>query len=287
MFRLRFGFLVIAMVLSLYGVRLVQLQGIDPKAYAAMAEAEGVQKVDLPAERGAILDRNGVELATSIDGLMIVADPKLTRENAGEIATYLADELGVDYFQALDRLQREDSRFQYIARRVPAALAKAAVKELEERDYKGLSTRRDPIRAYPANDVAANIIGFIGDDEQEGPLAGLERTFDEQLAGTDGTARYQVGGGTRIPLGDSTIVQPKDGQDLQLTIDRDTQWLVQRVLRQSVRNARADSGTAVVTCSPSRTTRASTPTGPSWRARRTAARVVPAMSTNPAPSRRR
>jgi cell division protein FtsI (penicillin-binding protein 3) len=126
MFRLRFGFLVIAMVLSLFGVRLVQLQGIDPKAYAAMAEAEGVQKVDLPAERGAILDRNGVELATSIDGLMIVADPKLTREPAGDIATYLADELGVDYFQALDRLQREDSRFQYIARRVPAALDHAA-----------------------------------------------------------------------------------------------------------------------------------------------------------------
>jgi cell division protein FtsI (penicillin-binding protein 3) len=246
MFRLRFGFLVIAMVLSLYGVRLVQLQGIDPKAYAAMAEAEGVQKMDLPAERGAILDRNGVELATSIDGLMIVADPKLTRDDAGEIATYLADELGIDYFQTLSNLRTEDKRFRYIARRVPATLAKAAVKELEERGYKGLSTQRDPIRVYPGNDVAANIVGFIGDDEKNGPLAGLERTFDAQLAGIDGTARYQVGGGTRIPLGDSAIVQPKDGQDLQLTIDRDTQWLVQRVLRQSVRRARADSGTAVV-----------------------------------------
>ena len=246
MFRLRFGFLVIAMVLSLYGVRLVQLQGIDPKAYAAMAEAEGVQKVDLPAERGAILDRNGVELATSIDGLMIVADPKLTRDNAGEMATYLADELGLDYFQTLSNLRTEDKRFRYIARRVPATLAKAAVEELEERGYKGLSTQRDPIRVYPGNDVAANIVGFIGDDEEQGPLAGLERTFDAQLAGTDGSARYQVGGGTRIPLGDSAIVKPKDGADLQLTIDRDTQWLVQRVLRQSVRRARADSGTAVV-----------------------------------------
>jgi cell division protein FtsI (penicillin-binding protein 3) len=246
MFRLRFGFLVIAMVLSLYGVRLVQLQGIDPKAYAAMAEAEGVQEVDLPAERGAILDRNGVELATSIDGLMIVADPKLTRDDAGEIATYLADELGIDYFQALERMRREGSRFQYLARRVPAALAKEAVAELEDRGYKGLTTQRDPIRVYPANDVAANIIGFIGEDEKTGPLAGLERTFDAQLAGTDGTARYQVGGGTRIPLGESAIVAPEDGQDLQLTIDRDTQWLVQRVLRQAVRRARADSGTAVV-----------------------------------------
>jgi cell division protein FtsI (penicillin-binding protein 3) len=246
MFRLRFGFLVIAMFLSLYGVRLVQLQGIDPKAYAAMAEAERVEKVDLPAKRGAILDRNGVELATSIDGLMIVADPKLTRDDAGEIATYLADELGIDYFQTLSNLRTEDKRFRYIARRVPASLARDAVAELKERGYKGLSTQRDPIRVYPSNDVAANIVGFIGDDPDKGPLAGLERTFDSQLAGTDGTARYQVGGGTRIPLGDSAIVEPKDGQDLQLTIDRDTQWLVQRVLRQSVRGARADSGTAVV-----------------------------------------
>ena len=73
--RLRFGFLVIAMVLSVFGARLVQLQGVDPNAYAAMAAAEGTVTLDLPAERGDILDRNGRPLADSVDGAMVVADP--------------------------------------------------------------------------------------------------------------------------------------------------------------------------------------------------------------------
>jgi cell division protein FtsI (penicillin-binding protein 3) len=248
MFRLRFGFMVIAIVLSVFGVRLVQLQAIDPGAYAAMAEAEGMQEVELPAERGAIRDRNGVELATSMDGLMVVADPQLTRGTASELATFLADELGVDYFQTLDRLRKEGEgdRFQYIARRVPATRAREAVQAAKERGFKGLSTQRDPIRVYPNDDVAANILGFVGSDDERGPLAGLERTFDDQLAGTDGEARYQTGGGNRLPLGDSTVSQPRDGADLELTIDRDTQWLVQRALRQAVRKARAESGVAVV-----------------------------------------
>ena len=66
--RLRAGFVLIAMVLSLFGARLVQLQGLDPDSYAAMAAAEGTVDVVLPAERGDILDRNGQPLAASIDG---------------------------------------------------------------------------------------------------------------------------------------------------------------------------------------------------------------------------
>ena len=244
MFRLRFGFIVIAMVLSVFGVRLVQLQGIDPKAYAAMAAREGSVQVVLPAERGAIADRNGVELATSVDGMMIVADPQMTRDDAPAIATYLADELDLDYFQTLDRLRAGGgSRFEYVARRVPSTVANQVLGDLETRGYKGLSVRRDPMRDYPSRDVAANLIGFLGEDM---PLAGLERTFDAQLSGTDGEATYEVGGGNRIPLGNSTTVKPRNGADLRLTIDRDVQWYVQRVLRSTVRGAGGDSGVAVV-----------------------------------------
>ena len=241
--RLRIGFVVIAMAISVFGVRLVQLQGIDPKEYAVMAAREGMVTVELPAERGAILDRNGVELATSIDGLMIVGDPQMTREDAAPIATYLAEEVGVDYFETLQRLRRADTRFQYLARRVPATDARAAVAELTERGYEGLSTRRDPMRDYPARDVAANLIGFLGEDE---PLGGLERTFDAQLSGSDGEATYEVGGGNRIPLGDSTTIEPKNGSDLRLTIERDVQWYAQRVLRDTVRGAGGESGVAIV-----------------------------------------
>lgn len=243
MFRLRFGFIVIAMVLSVFGARLVQLQGVDPKAYAAMAAAEGMVEVDLPATRGDILDRNGEPLAASVDGMMVVADPYMTADQAPELAKFLANRLDVDYFTILPRLREEGSRFEYIARRVPATVATQVVSDAEEAGFTGLDTRRDPVRDYPARDVAANLVGFIGTDEA---LGGFERTFDGQLAGVDGSARYAVGGGNRIPLGESTVVAPKNGADLRTTLDLDLQWYAQRVLRQTVEDARADSGFAVV-----------------------------------------
>jgi cell division protein FtsI (penicillin-binding protein 3) len=243
LFRLRFGFVVIAMVLSVFGARLVQLQGVDPKAYAEMAAAEGMVEVELPARRGDILDRNGEPLAASIDGLMVVADPLLTADKAPELAKFLAHRLDVDYFTILPRLREEGSRFEYIARRVPSTLATEVVAEAEKAGFEGLDTRQDPVRDYPAGDVAANMIGFVGTDEA---LGGFERTFDAQLAGEDGTARYAVGGGNRIPLGESTVVEPTNGTDLRTTIDLDLQWYAQRVLRQTVEDARADSGFAVV-----------------------------------------
>ncbi|HEU4811654.1 MAG TPA: penicillin-binding protein 2 [Nocardioides sp.] len=241
--RLRFGFIVIAMVLSVFGARLVQLQGIDPKSYAAMAAAEGMVQVELPAERGDILDRNGEPLADSVDGLMVVADPYMTADQAPELAKFLATRLDVDYFTTLARLREEGSRFEYIARRVPSTLANDVLQAAEEAGFEGLATRRDPVRDYPAGDVAANLIGFMGTDEA---LGGLERTFDRQLAGTDGSASYELGGGNRIPLGESTTVPPVDGSDLRTTIDQDLQWYTQRVLRQTVEDARADSGVAIV-----------------------------------------
>lgn len=244
-FRLRFGLIVIAVVLSFFGARLVQLQGIDPKSYAAMAAAESVEEVTLPAERGDILDRNGLPLADSIHGKMVVADPAMTADKAPELATLLSQRLDVDYFDTLTRLRgiKEGSRFEYIARRVPSTRASDLIRELAEADYEGISLRDDPIRDYPADDVAANLLGFMGTDEA---LGGFERTFDRQLSGTDGTARFQTGGGNRIPLGENTLVPAKDGSPLTTTIDLDLQWYTQRVLTQTLRQYRAESGVAIV-----------------------------------------
>ena len=241
--RLRFGFLVIAMVLSVFGARLVQLQGVDPHAYAAMAAAEGTDIVELPAERGDILDRNGKPLADSVDGAMVVANPELTRDKAPELAKFLAGRLDVDYFETLKALRLKDKQFAYIARRVPASKAEAVVTAADEAGFDGLDTRHDPVRDYPAGDVAANLIGFMGTDEA---LAGFERNFNGLLAGHDGSERYAVGVGNRIPLGQATIEPAVDGQDLHTTIDLDLQWYVQRVLRQTREDARADSAFAVV-----------------------------------------
>ena len=242
-FRLRAGFVLIAMVLSLFGARLVQLQGLDPGSYAAMAAAEGTVDVVLPAERGDILDRNGQPLAVSIDGLMVVADPQLTEDQAPEIARFLAQELDVDYFTVLKRLREKGSRFEYLARHVPSTLATAVLSEADNRGFKGLSSRRDPVRSYPGHDVAANVVGFVGTDK---PYGGLEEIFDKALSGKDGSEKYEVGAGNRIPLGDNTTVPAVNGQDLHTTIDRDLQWYAQRVLRQAVEDSGGRSGIAVV-----------------------------------------
>ena len=242
-FRLRFGLVVIAIVLSFFGARLVQLQGIDPKSYAAMAAAESLEEVILPAERGDILDRNGLPLADSIHGKMVVADPFMTADDATALATLLSQRLEVDYFKTLTLLREDGSRFEYIARRVPSTRASDLLAELADAGLKGITLYDDPIRDYPADDVAANLLGFMGTDE---PWAGFERTFDAQLAGTDGTARYQSGGGNRIPLGESTVVPARNGAPLTTTIDLDLQWFTQRVLTQTLQQYRAMSGTAIV-----------------------------------------
>jgi cell division protein FtsI (penicillin-binding protein 3) len=241
--RLRIGFVLIAMVLSLFGARLVQLQALDPEQYAAMAAAEGTVEAVLPAERGNILDRNGQPLAASIDGLMVVADPTMTEDKAPEIARFLAQKLDVDYFSVLKRLRAKNSRFEYLARHVPSTLATDVLQQAEDRGYKGLSTRRDAVRNYPGHDVAANITGFMGTDK---PYGGLEEVFNKALSGKDGRERYEVGAGNRIPLGQSTTVPAVNGQDLHTTIDRDLQWYSQRVLRQAVEDSGGQSGIAIV-----------------------------------------
>jgi cell division protein FtsI (penicillin-binding protein 3) len=247
--RLRIGMIVIAIVLSVFAARLFQLQGLDPKAYAARADAEGLVTIPLPATRGEITDRNGVPLAETVSGVMIVADPQRTAKNAEKIARILANRLGLDYFELLGNLRKSAGpgkpavRFAYLARRVPSTIGKGAVQAVKDAGYQGVDTRPDPVRTYPAHDVAANLLGFLDTDGK--PLAGLEQTFGKRLAGRDGSETFEVGGGNRIPLGENTEVKPVDGKNLTLTIDRDVQWYAQRVLRTAVDNAKAESGAAI------------------------------------------
>lgn len=242
--RLRIGFVLIAMVVSVFAARLFQLQGVDAQAYVAKARSEGVVTVTLPATRGTIKDRNGVPLAESVDGLMIVADPTMTVKHASGIATIIARRLDVDYFDVLDRLRKPDTHFQYIARRVPSTKAEGIVQAIDAHGWKGIDTRRDPVRTYPAADIAANLVGFMNANGDAGE--GAELMFDPMLSGKDGSATYETGGGNRIPLGDNSTVPPRSGHDLELTIDRDVQWYTQRVVRQAVQGSGGSSGAAVV-----------------------------------------
>ena len=235
---------VIGFALSLFAARLFQLQGFDANAYAAMASDEGSQTVTLHAPRGAIFDRFGVELASSIDAVALTADPTMTADRAPAIAAILTRHLGLDYFATVSALRTPDTRFVYLERRVPVWRADAVMADLSAARLPGVFTERDPLRSYPSGDVAANLIGLVG-GEGFG-LAGLEHQYDDELSGVDGRATYLMSpAGERIPLADASVQQPEPGIGVRTTIDRDVQWFADRRLRQAVTGTGSDWGAAV------------------------------------------
>ena len=243
-FRLRLSILGIGFILSLFAARLFQLQGVDANAYASMAEDEGTQTVELHASRGAILDRYGVELATTVDAVALTADPTMTTDDATRVAAILNRRLGLDYFDTVNRLRAPDTRFVYLARRVPVWKSNQVMSALDRANLVGVFTERDPLRTYPDGDAASTLVGVVGADGEG--LSGLEYEYDDLLAGDDGHATYLLApSGERIPLSDATVDEPEPGVGLQTTIDRDVQWMAERRLTQAVRDTSSDWGTAI------------------------------------------
>ena len=202
---------------------------------------------------------------------MVIADPALTTEDgprAGQVPREPARRRLLHGPRAAAR--RGQPLSSTSPARSPRPVPRRVVDAARERGFDGLTTSRDPIRTYPAGDVAANLVGFVGTpDPEEGdqPLAGLELAFDRVLSGTDGSARYQVGAGNRIPLAESTTVDAVDGGDLHHD-HRPRPAVVRpagaapdrRGLRRASPASRSSWTRAPATCSRSPTTRRSTPT---------------------------
>ncbi|MGI8700962.1 MAG: peptidoglycan D,D-transpeptidase FtsI family protein [Nocardioidaceae bacterium] len=243
-FRLWSAFCAVAFVLSLFAARLIQLQGIDENDYAAMARATGAQTVTLEAPRAPIYDRFGVKLAETVDAAKLIADPTFTTGHATEIASVLHRRFGADYIDTVALLRTPGTRYVELARHLSPQVASSTVQRLSALGLPGVYTASDTMRVYPAGDVAASLIGFVKEDGTG--AEGLEAALDDQLAGTDGSATYQVEQGQILPLAASTVVEPKEGTGVRLTLDEDLQFLAQRRLAAAVKGAAADSGVAVV-----------------------------------------
>ena len=244
--RVQISLVIVLVVFLAFGARLLQIQGFDTSAYAAMADDAGTRSTVVPAERGQILDRNGVPLATSYDGITLTADPTLTAENAPQIAGILREVLGsdIDYFDVIDQLRKPDSRFVYVVKDVPAWQADQVMDGLEKADLNGVFVQHESLRSYPNGSVAANLIGRLNDDGQG--VGGLEQKYDELLSGTDGSATYNVSPtGEKIPLADSQVTEMVPGTDVRTTIDSDLQWYADDTLSQAVQASGADWGLAV------------------------------------------
>lgn len=245
--RTRACLVLIVILFSVFGVRLFQIQGLDTSAYAAMAVKAGTARTTVPAPRGEILDRNGKDLASSVDGMTITADPSMTAKNAPRIARILVEKLGsnrVDYFDTIDKLRKPTSRFVYLEKGVPAWTAKKAVAAVQKAGYTGVFSEKESLRSYPGGRLAANLIGYINGSGKG--VQGLEQQYDKQLTGKDGSSTYEVSpSGQRIPMADSTVKEMKPGGDVLSTIDRDLQWYGDQRLADAVRTSSSDWGLAI------------------------------------------
>lgn len=231
-----------AFVLVLFAViggRLVQIQGLDGTAYAAEAQQLRARSVILPAQRGEILDRFGAVLARSIDARAVYADPQFVVDPAGT-ATRLSGRLGVRAEVLFEQLTRP-GRFVYLKR----GLTPVEAGRVTELKLPGIGIERESQREVPGHDLAANVIGFVGRDGTG--LAGIESRYDSVLRGKDGVRHYQVTrNGQPMPNQVDPQVRARPGATLQLTIDRDLQYVAQQSLSARMRQTKAYSGSAVV-----------------------------------------
>nr|BFF26683.1 cell division protein FtsI [Glycomyces mayteni] len=246
--RLRMAAAFVMILLVLSGTRLIQLQVTDSAAYAAEAMNQRLTTEPLPAERGAILDRNGNRLAYSIEANYIAVDPGMVEGDPAELANALATLLGrraseiEPIISTKETAQGEPIRFAYLQRGVDLAVGD----RIEEMKNPGLIVGDDERRVVPGHDLAANILGFTGGDQGEG-LTGMEAQYEEWLSGTDGEVSYERSqSGQPIPGAFYREESPEPGNDLQLTIDADLQFQVQNILERTVTDHDATFGSAMV-----------------------------------------
>ncbi|MFG3195875.1 peptidoglycan D,D-transpeptidase FtsI family protein [Streptomyces sp. NPDC048208] len=258
--RLRLVGLALALVLTAFTVRLLQVQAVDASTYSAKAQQNRFVAHTLTAERGGITDRNGVALAVSEDAYDITADPMMfgsgqlkISDGPEQAAALLAPILGQDQEALVKKLRpaNKQSRYARLASRqtpqvwkqikdLKAALAKKGTANV----LAGVFADPSSQRVYPNKDLAAGILGWVNSEGKGG--GGIEQQLDKQLSGKDGKIRYAQSGGREVPTAGSTETPAVPGSDVELTIDRDIQWAAQNAISDQVRKSKADRGYVVV-----------------------------------------
>jgi cell division protein FtsI (penicillin-binding protein 3) len=244
--------LVTVLVLGVFALRLLYVQGFAGSALADEALNRRLVTTTLPADRGQILDTKGVVLATSVERFNVIANQqeiaKAKKTTAqGEVlasgpeaaAAVLAPVLGITAPELGARL---------VGDRAYVVLKKSVTAEVWQQiaalRVAGITAEQTSERVYPAGNVAGNVIGFTG-SEGTG-LAGIELTNDKTLSGHPGEWTYERGAtGQQIPSGAGSTTPAVPGSSVQLTIDRDLQWKAQESLDAQVKATGADWGVVV------------------------------------------
>ena len=246
----------IAIVLfMLFGLRLIEIQAIRASGYVQKADIELSKTATLLAPRGAIYDKNGIELARSISAINIAVDQTVVNDpvNAAKV---VAPILGLSESELIPSLTGQ-RRYVLIAkdvapskwREIYSAITNYNIEILKteggiSKRIGGFVPERSYIRDYPTGKLSASLVGIVND--QGIGASGIESSLNSILSGRNGKYVYANGRGNIIPGSEQIRVEAKAGTSIRLTIDRDVQWVAQNAISQAVAAARAESGTVIV-----------------------------------------
>ncbi|MGP8259181.1 MAG: penicillin-binding protein [Acidobacteriaceae bacterium] len=226
------------------GVRLVLLQVVQHGEWVDKAKRQQSSAYELAPQRGVLYDRNLRELAMTVLVDSIYVDPSKLGENraaAAEILSKVVHADPEDNFTAEPQMlaRFNDSKdFAWVARRVDAETAN----RVRELNLKGVYFQKEFKRFYPNNDLAAQVLGYVGSDDTG--LGGLEQEFDDEMHGTPGHMLTAVDAKRHV-MG-SVENEPLPGENLVLSIDANIQYMAERALDAQMDKVKAAHGTVVV-----------------------------------------
>ncbi|MGE3289282.1 MAG: peptidoglycan D,D-transpeptidase FtsI family protein [Pseudonocardia sp.] len=245
--------LLVAAMLAVAGLKLVAVQALEAGELRADSARQRTTEISIPAERGAILDRTGAPLAFSVDARALVANPRMIAKNKGPNAAAYAAEMAAAIALATGQNQADllalltsDRGYVVLAKLVDPDVARA----LRER-FPDIAVEQRESRQYPGGTLASSVVGMASwnaDAHQLSGLVGLESAQDKLLAGADGVQVVDTAeDGTTIIPGSTRYERPAvPGSDIQLTIDADLQYTVQRLLSQEVARINPKGASVVV-----------------------------------------
>lgn len=237
-------------VLSIIGLviigRLYVLQVVGRDKWVSMAEEQHMVAQALRAERGTIALRDGdltYPVAVNREYKIVYVIPKLVEDVAGT-AVALSAVLGVDEGFIRERLSNRADPFEVIKKKITPE----EEERLKELKLKGVNFLPEIYRYYPAGELASKVIGFVGpSDLGEIGIYGTEAGWNSELHGKDGVvSQERDAAGRWISLTDREHVEPEDGDNLVLTIDRVVQYEVEKILAESRGKFNADAASAIV-----------------------------------------
>jgi cell division protein FtsI (penicillin-binding protein 3) len=237
----RSKFIVAAIALAFLALagRAAYVQVFGNAFFQRQGEVRFVRTLELPANRGRILDRNGLILASSVVAQSIWAIPEDVDRDKGKLQQ-LARLLGMPLPELNKKIEDEDKNFVWLKRQVDEPVAQ----QIEALGIRGVYQRREYRRKYPEGEAASHVVGFTNVENlgQEG----VELTFDKALAGRAGSRRVIKDRLGRVVEDVGEQVPPVDGRDLQLSIDSKVQFFAYQKLRDAVLENKAKAGSVVV-----------------------------------------